>query len=69
LHLWTFKLGWTAHKLTDAEVAAKTDGRLSRSQVSRIRRRKSIPPPETAKVLAEITTLPAEVFVFVERAA
>ena len=58
-----------AHNLSDAEVADRTGGRLSRSQVSRIRRRKSIPPPETAKVLAEITTLPAEIFVFVERAA
>lgn len=59
----------SAHKLSDAEVAEKTGGRLSRSQVSRIRRRKSIPPPETAKVLSEVTTLPPEVFVFVERAA
>lgn len=54
--------------LSDADLAAKIDG-LSRSQVSRIRRRKSIPPPATAKKLAEATGIPAEMFVFVERAA
>lgn len=57
-----------SHDLTDAQVAARVDG-LSRSQVSRIRRRKSIPSPDTAKKLSELTKIPAEKFVFAERAA
>jgi transcriptional regulator with XRE-family HTH domain len=57
-----------ANELRDHELAARVPG-LSRSQVSRIRRRKSIPSPETAKKLAEITGLPAEALVFVDRAA
>lgn len=55
-------------QMSDADLAAQIDG-LSRSQVSRIRRRKSIPPPETALKLAEATGIPAEMFVFAERAA
>jgi len=54
-------------RLSDADVAAAIDG-LSRSQVSRIRRRKSIPPPATARKLADFTGIPAEMFVFAERA-
>lgn len=57
-----------ANEIKDAELAARVPG-LSRSQVSRIRRRKSIPGPETAKKLAEVTGLSAEALVFVERAA
>ena len=56
-----------AHKLSDADVAAKIDG-LSRSQVSRIRRRVSRPSPETALKLAELTRIPAERFIFEDRA-
>jgi transcriptional regulator with XRE-family HTH domain len=58
----------TAKGLNDAKLAEQVPG-LSRSQVSRIRRRKSIPSPETAKKLAELTGLPAEALVFVDRAA
>ena len=60
---------WMASKgLRDGDLAERVPG-LSRSQVSRIRRRKSIPSPETAKKLAEVTGLPAEALIFVERAA
>jgi transcriptional regulator with XRE-family HTH domain len=60
---------WMKHKkLTDAALAAQVSG-LSRSQVSRIRRRVSIPTPQTAKKLEEVTGIPAEAFVFAERAA
>lgn len=52
----------------DAKLAAKL-GSVSRSQISRIRRFKSIPSPDTAKALAEYTKLPAEALLFVERAA
>lgn len=52
--------------LTDAALASRIEG-LSRSQVSRIRRRKCIPPPETARKLAAATGIPAEMFVFAER--
>lgn len=51
----------------DADVAALVDG-LSRSQISRIRRRVSIPSPETALKLAELTRIPAKNFIFAERA-
>lgn len=56
-----------AQKLTDAALAERVDG-LSRSQVSRIRRRKSIPSPQTAKKLEQATGIPAETFVFADRA-
>lgn len=60
---------WMAtNKLTDAALAARLEG-LSRSQVCRIRRRKSIPTPQTAKKLEAITGIPAASFVMAERAA
>ena len=55
-----------ANSLRDHELAARVEG-LSRSQVSRIRRRVSIPSPETAKKLSEVTGLPAEALLYVER--
>lgn len=58
----------TKQKLSDADVAARIEG-LSRSQVSRIRRRVSIPSPETALKLSKLTKIPPEKFVFVDRAA
>lgn len=63
LQEWMDLKGWK-----DADLAARLPG-LSRSQVSRIRRRKSIPPPETAKRLEEVTGIPAERLAFEERAA
>ena len=52
----------------DADVAERVEG-LSRSQVNRIRRRKSVPPLQTARKLAVLTGLPVETFVLVDRAA
>lgn len=52
-------------KLDDAEVAAMVG--LSRSQICRIRLRRSIPSPATAKRIAEKTGLSAEGLMFVER--
>lgn len=57
-----------ARDLTDAKLAAQVEG-LSRSQVSRIRRRVSIASAATALKLEKITGIPAERFVFQERAA
>lgn len=47
----------------DADVAARLDG-ISRSQVSRIRRRVSRPSPETAEKLSKLTRIPAARFIF-----
>lgn len=63
LQEWMDLKGWK-----DADLAAHVEG-LSRSQISRIRRRKSIPAPETAKKLEGLTGIPAERFVFAERLA
>ena len=57
-----------ARELSDAQLAAQVEG-LSRSQVSRIRRRVSIASPSTALKLERVTGIPAERFVFQERAA
>lgn len=57
-----------AKKFRDADVAERVEG-LSRSQVSRIRRRKSIPPADTARKLSVLTGIPPEAFVLAERAA
>lgn len=54
--------------LRDADVAARVSG-LSRSQVCRLRNRTSIPSPKTAKKLEVLTGIPAEKFVFADRAA
>lgn len=56
-----------AKQLKDADVAERVAG-LSRSQVSRIRRRISIPPPQTARKLAVLTGIPVEAFMLAERA-
>ena len=48
-----------AKRLDDAEVASRLGGVISRSQVSRIRRGKSIPPPATAEALAKLTGIAA----------
>lgn len=42
---------------------------ISRVHASRLRRRKCLPSPELAKRLAEVTDIPAEQFIFEERAA
>lgn len=65
-HSMTLQEWMDAKHLTDADVAAKVGG-LSRSQVSRIRRRVSIPSPETALKLAKLTKIPAKEFIFAER--
>jgi antitoxin component HigA of HigAB toxin-antitoxin module len=58
---------WMSEKnLNDAALAAKVDG-VSRSQISRIRRRRSIPTTATAKKLEAVTGIPAEALVFAER--
>lgn len=57
-----------AKKINDAALASRVEG-LSRSQVSRLRRRKSVPSPLTAKKLSEVTGIPLEALLFVERAA
>lgn len=56
LHDWMEEQG-----LNDSQFAAKFPV-VSRSQISRIRRGKSTPPPETARKLAEITKIPAARF-------
>lgn len=55
--------------LKDAELAAEINARfgdktISRSQISRLRRRKSPASRKTAEALAEVTKLPAAMFVF-----
>lgn len=49
--------------LSDADVSAKVEG-LSRSQVSRIRRGKCRPSPETALKLAQLTKIRPERLIF-----
>lgn len=56
-----------AHGLKDHQLAERVAG-LSRSQVNRIRRRVSIPSPSTAKKIAEVTGIPPEALIFVDRA-
>lgn len=57
-----------AQRHTDQSLADEIPG-VSRSQISRIRRRKSLPRPETAKLIVEFTGLPVEAVMFTERAA
>lgn len=54
---------------TDAKLATALGGKISRSQISRIRTRKSIPSRETALALAQHTGIPAADFLLAERAA
>lgn len=63
-----FEAWMKAKAYRDADVADRVEG-LSRSQVSRIRRRKSIPPLQTARKLAVLTGIPVEEFVIADRAA
>lgn len=59
---------WMEKKaLKDRDLASRVEG-LSRSQISRIRRRKSRPTPETAQKLEAVTGIPAAQLVMVERA-
>lgn len=51
----------------DEELAAKVG--ISRVHASRLRRRKCLPSLDLARKLAEVTEVPAERFVFEERAA
>ena len=55
----------TANGLKDLDVSERL--RISRSQVSRLRRAKCTPTIETAIRLAELTKIPPEVFIFGER--
>lgn len=48
----------------DERLAQELGGCLSRSQVSRIRRGKSKPTPETARELERVTKIPAAAFIF-----
>lgn len=56
----------TAKGLNDAKLAEKLGGKLSRSQISRIRRNKSTASPEAARVLEAVTRIPAAKFVMGE---
>jgi transcriptional regulator with XRE-family HTH domain len=58
----------TRKGIKDAELERRLRGRLSRSQISRIRRRKSIPSVEAARALEEVTKIPAAKLLLVERA-
>lgn len=55
--------------LKDADMAQRLGGELSRSQISRIRRLKSIPTLDTARKLEAATKIPAAKFLLVDRAA
>lgn len=55
--------------LKDSDMAERLGGKLSRSQISRIRRLKSIPTLENARVLEAATKIPAAKFLLVDRAA
>jgi transcriptional regulator with XRE-family HTH domain len=47
------------HGLTDAALAEKLGNSPSRSQISRIRRQKSRPTPDTARKIEAVTKIPA----------
>lgn len=55
--------------LKDADMVERLGGKLSRSQINRIRRCKSIPTLETARLLEAATKIPAAKFLLVDRAA
>lgn len=52
--------------LVDAGLSARLGGKPTRSQISRIRRGKSIPTIETARALEAVTKIPAVRFVMSE---
>jgi transcriptional regulator with XRE-family HTH domain len=60
LQKWMTRKGYK-----DADVAALVDG-LSRSQISRIRRKVSTPSPTTALKLSKLTRIPAKNFIFAD---
>lgn len=62
LETWMGLAGWDDERLS-AELG------VSRAHVSRLRRRKCIPSREVAKSLERVTKIPAEKFIFEERAA
>lgn len=64
LQEWMDKRG-----LKDADLAERLGGKLSRSQISRIRRLKSIPTLDNARALEAATKIPAARFLVVDRAA
>lgn len=55
--------------LKDADMVERLGGKLSRSQINRIRNCKSVPTLETARLLEAATKIPAAKFLLVERAA
>lgn len=57
----------TAKGWGDEELAVKVN--ISRVHASRLRRRKCLPSRELAKKLEAVTEIPAEQFIFEERAA
>lgn len=58
----------TKRSLTDGDLAEKLGGAVSRSQINRIRRGKSIPTADTARALEAVTKIPAAKFLLAERA-
>lgn len=62
LEMWMGLAGYDDEKLA-AELS------ISRVHASRLRRRKCIPSPGLAKELERVTRIPAEKFIFEERAA
>ena len=62
LETWMSLAGYDDEKLA-AEVG------VSRVHVSRLRRRKCLPSRDVAKALERVTRIPAEKFIFEERAA
>lgn len=61
---------WMQSKeLNDAKLAELTKGQVSRSQISRIRRGRSIPKVSTAKALEALTGIPWHSFVNSEAAS
>lgn len=59
---------WMKSQGLDDAALAERVGILSRSQISRIRRGKSKPKAEAAKLLAEITEIPVASFLLGEAA-
>lgn len=55
-------------ELNDAKVVELLNGAVTRSQINRIRRGESRPRPKTAKLLEQVTHIPAHKFVMGEAA-
>jgi transcriptional regulator with XRE-family HTH domain len=56
----------TLARVNDAELARRLGGKVTRSQISRIRRRKCRPSFETATNLEAVTKIPAGTLMAVE---